>query len=87
MLLGELAFEDRSNCLHMQPLQVRIKEGSNSASGIDDFDPDIGDSNGVDLKNDTIPGMAPFVELLGPVAVRILEVNPVEWDLHGGSAN
>lgn len=87
MLLGQLALEDRSDCLHGEPLQVCIEEGSNSAAGIEDFDPDVGDSNGADLKNDSILGMAPFVELLGPVAFLIGEVNPVEGDLHGGSSN
>ena len=87
MLLRDLALEDGPDCLFGEQLQVVFEEGSNSFSGLNNFNPDIGDFGGVDLKDDSIPFRSPSVKLLSPIAVGVGEVQPVEGDLHTGSAN
>ena len=87
MLGSELAFEDRPDFALLQLLQIMIEEGTNFAAGLNEFDPDIGDLDGVDLKHNSITASMAGVEQFGPIVGAIREVYAGERNLDTGLAN
>ena len=87
MLFAELALENRPDCLLRELIKIVFEEGTNFAAGLNDFDPDIGDCDGVHIEHHSSAAFVASVEQIGPIVGVLWEVYSGEWNLHAGLAN
>ena len=74
MLLGELTLEYRPDCFLRELLKIVFKEGTNFAAGLNDFDPDIGDCDGVHFEHHSCAAFVARIEQIGPILGGVWEV-------------